>query len=86
MTLRKAKALAPLLAVWNQANERARREYDLLPLAFAGHHPLCAHGRCLKHARGPRQRYCPTHVKARAQLRAIADHHPSTDYRAGANA
>ena len=72
-----AKALAPIEA----RNEAARREYELLPIAFAGHHPLCAWERCLKHARGPRQRYCPTHIAARRKLNAVADQHPSTDYR-----
>ena len=80
------RTLAADLRRWNARNEASRREYDLLPIAFAGHHPLCAWPRCHTHARGPRQRYCPQHIAARRKLNAVADQHPSTDYRAGSNA
>ena len=86
MTHAELRALAADLRRWNAANEAARAEYELLPIAFAGHHPLCAWPRCHTHARGTRQRYCPAHIAARRKLNAVADQHPSTDYRGAVNA
>ena len=86
MTPLELEALRKALEPINRANEAARREYELLPIAFAGHHPLCAWPRCYTHARGPRQRYCPQHIAARRKLNAVADQHPSTDYRGAVNA
>ena len=86
MTPLELQALAEALAPINAANERARVEYDLLPIAFGEYRPLCAWPRCHTETAGRPQRYCPAHIAARRKLNAVADQHPSTDYRGAVNA